>query len=379
MLRRARPFEKAVALRVLQIIHSPDPGGVLALSKDIAAGLERAGYRVDTSFVAPRAGMSRLAKLRGLVRIAWRVAFGGYRTVIAYQAAPSIMLGLLGLVVWRPQRIVHQTTIPPATSASARWLDRIIGTVGLYPVNIVNTVATRDEFAGYPAAYRRRLRLIEHGVPKPLVTQDRATTLARHGIPNGSKVLLNTGRLVEDKGQATIIRALPDLPDARFVVAGEGEARADYEQLARELGVADRVHLLGALPHEQAVQLYGAADLFVFPTRNETFGISAVEAVLLGLPTVVSDLPVLNEVLNVDGTSHVAFVPAHDVAAWTAALSAWLEQPPSEVELKEFGARLGRKYAPERMLNGYLDLVRSGGSVTLSQAAGVVPSPEVGP
>jgi len=361
----AGPLEKALRLRVLQIIHSPDPGGVLALSHDIAGGLNQAGCTVDTCFVAPRAGMSRVAKLRGLVRIAWRMAFGGYHTVIAYQAAPSIMVGLAGLLVRSPNRIVHQTTIPPATSAAARRLDRVIGTLGLYPVNIVNTVSTQNEFADYPAAYRKRLLLIEHGVRKPEVTAGREETLRRHGIPDDGKILLNTGRLVEDKGQATIIRALPGLPGVRLVVAGEGEERQSYQQLARELGVADRVHLLGALPHEQSVQLYGAADLFVFPTKNETFGISAVEAVLLELPTIVTDLAVLNEVLRVDGRSLVGFVRQDDVSAWQSAITTWLERPPPRSELAAFGAGIERKYSPERMVAGYVELVRSSGKARL--------------
>ena len=365
MRRRAAPsaaFRRIpLPAHILQIIHSPDPGGVLALSHDIVAGLEKAGHRVDTCFVADRVGAPRLTKLRGLLRTLRLTVFGGYDTVIAYQAAPSITVGLAGLFTRSPQRIVHQTTIPPATNALARLLDRIVGTIGLYPINIVNTVSTHNEFTNYPAAYRKRLLLIEHGLPKPEITRTRAETLQRHRIPDDRKILLNTGRLVEDKNQATIIRALPELPGVRFVVAGQGEAHGAYLKLAGELGVADRVHLLGALPHEEAVELYGAADLFVFPTRNETFGISAVEAVLLRLPTIVSDIGVLREVLRVDGASPVAFVPADDVDAWQRAIVTWLAEPPPAAELEAFGQAIERKYSRERMLEGYLKLIRSPG------------------
>ncbi len=345
-------------MRILQIIHSPDPGGVLALSEDIASGLSDEGHEIETCFVAPRVGMSKVAKLRGLIRAARLIVSGEYDTVIAYQAAPSVMVGLAGLFTRSPQRIVHQTTIPSATAAPVRWLDKICGTLGLYPVNIVNTVSTRLEYAGYPTAYRKHLLLIEHGVPKPVVISTRADTLRRHAIPDDGKILLNTARLVEEKNQATLIRALPLLPGVRLVVAGQGASRDALLKLADELGVLDRVHLLGALPHEEVVQLYGAADLFVFPSRHETFGISAVEAVLLEVPTIVSDIAVLREVLNVDGTSQVAFVAEDNVDAWEQAIANWLAHPPQASNLAAFGEAIGHKYSKERMISGYLELVR---------------------
>jgi ABC-type xylose transport system permease subunit len=90
--------------------------------------------------------MSKVAKLRGLLSAAQRILADEYDVVIAYQAAPSIVVGLVGLFARRTlKRIVHQTTIPPATAAPVRLLDQIVGTVGLYPVNIVNTVSTQNE------------------------------------------------------------------------------------------------------------------------------------------------------------------------------------------------------------------------------------------
>lgn len=344
-------------MRILQIINSPDPGGVLALANDIRAGLTDGGHELETCFITARADMSKLAKLRGSLGAARRIVFGGYDAVIAYQAAPAIIVGVAGLLTRRPQRIVHQTTIPSVTAAPLRLLDRILGTLGLYPVNIVNTVSTRHEYSGYPAAYRKRLLLIEHGVAKPVLSRNRNETLQLYGITDDAKILLNTGRLVEQKNQETIIRAMPNLHGVHFMVAGEGDCQAAYRNLAEDLGVSDRVHLLGALPHDEVIQLYGAADLFVFPSRHETFGISAVEAVLLGLPTIVSDIPVLREVLHVDGASQVAFVAEEDVGAWERAIGKWLDQPPHQAQLEAFGRAIGQKYSRERMLKSYLELV----------------------
>lgn len=343
--------------RALQILNSPDPGGVLALAQSITEGVARHGIAIETLFLTPRAGMSAWARMRGALIAAARIVRGDHVAVIAYQAWPSIIVGLAGLIARRPRLIVHQTTIPSATAPLIRRLDRIIGSLGLYPVNVVNTVFTRSEFAAYPRAYRKHLRLIEHGVARPTITCTRAATLLRHGIADDRKILLNTGRLVEQKNQDTIIRSLASLPDCRLVIAGDGNLGADFHALAEELGVADRVHLLGALPHDETIELYGVADLFVFPSRHETFGISAVESALLAIPTLVSDIAVLREVLSVDGRSPVAFTGTTDVAAWTEALRSWCDNPPPRAELEEFAAALARKYSEERMIDAYVELL----------------------
>ena len=346
--------------RGLQILNSPDPGGVLALAKSIADGLADNGIAIETHYLTARPGMSAWAKVGGALAAALRILRGRHDVVIAYQAWPSIIVGLVGLVARKPRLIVHQTTIPSATAAPIRLLDRVIGSIGLYPVNVVNTGFTRDEFGSYPAAYRRRLRLIEHGVDRPTLAGTRASILQHHGIPDDRTILLNTGRLVYQKGQDTIIRALAWLPDCRLVIAGDGDHRLKFETLATELGVGDRVHLLGALPHSRAIELYGAADLFLFPSHHETFGISAVEAVLLGVPTVVSDISVLREVLTVGGNSAVAFVGATDVSEWTAIIRKWCDEPPPLRELEEFAAALADKYSAERMIGAYLDILNEG-------------------
>ena len=74
------------------------------------------------------------------------------------------------------------------------------------------------------------------------------------------------------------------------------------------LGVDDRLHMLGALSANDIADLYAAADVFVFPSIWETFGLAAVEAGMAGMPMVVADLPVLHEVLRADGCEPVAFV-----------------------------------------------------------------------
>ena len=162
--------------------------------------------------------------------------------------------------------------------------------------------------------------LIEHGLDAPAPKANRDTTRRRFGLPLSQPILLNIGRLTAQKNQDVLIRALACLPQAHLVLAGAGAKDDFFHALAVTLGVDDRLHMLGALSSNDIADLYAAADLFVFPSIWETFGLAAVEAGMAGLPMVVADLPVLREVLRADGSEPVAFVMPDDVEGWISAI-----------------------------------------------------------
>src|ERR1700691_6028443 len=140
--------------------------------------------------------------------------------------------------------------------------------------------------------------LIERELDAPAPTRSRNQTRTRFDLPAAAPVLLNIGRLAAQKNQDVLIRALACLPQAHLVIAGSGPEHETFHELAVTLGVDDRVHMLGPLPADDIADLYGAADLFVFPSTWETFGLAAVEAAMVGVPIVAADLPVLREVLS---------------------------------------------------------------------------------
>ncbi len=119
----------------------------------------------------------------------------------------------------------------------------------------------------------------------------------RLGLPANGPLLLTVARLTPHKGIDVMIRALPRIlagaPDLHYCVAGGGEDLDRLQSLAREHGVADRVHFTGFFPDQLRPALYGAADLFVMPSRHnaaaakvEGFGIVYAEAGHYGLAAV---------------------------------------------------------------------------------------------
>ena len=111
----------------------------------------------------------------------------------------------------------------------------------------------------------------------------------------GSKVLTTVARLWKGdiyKGVDVTIRALPTIvetfPDVKYVVIGRGDDQPRLAQLAKDLGVADRVVFAGFVPDEALIDHYRLADVYVMPSQ-EGFGIVYLEAMACGIPVISGD------------------------------------------------------------------------------------------
>ena len=343
-------------MRVLQILHTDERGGILTLASMIEEGLTAQGIHVDTAILFSGPHLGPLAKLRAAASMALRLVRDDHDAVIAYQATASVLTGLAARLGGQRRRIVHQTALPDATAWPVRLVDRLVGAIGGYTTNIANTRFTLGEFRDYPASYRKHMVLIEHGLDRPRPASGRAETRARFGLPADAPLLLNVSRMMEQKNQATLIDALAEVDGAVLAIAGHGPYEEGLRLRARARGVSDRVHLLGAVPLQDVADLYGAADAFVFPTRWETFGLVAVEAGLVGVPMVVADIAVMREVLS-SAPSPVRFVD-DDKDGWVEAIRAVLASPPPPETRAAFAEALARRYSRAGMVEHYVALLR---------------------
>lgn len=127
--------------------------------------------------------------------------------------------------------------------------------------------------------------------PDRFVPGDGAAFRAAHRIPAETPVLLCVGRVAHEKNIDFLIRmsgeARRHVPDILLLVAGEGPARGDLEELAAGLGLQGNVRFMGYLDrHRELLDCYRAADLFVFASRTETQGLVLLEAMAQGVPLV---------------------------------------------------------------------------------------------
>ncbi|MFN3991138.1 MAG: glycosyltransferase [Erythrobacter sp.] len=147
----------------------------------------------------------------------------------------------------------------------------------------------------YTGLDRDRFRPLAH-------TQLRAQLGAQLGfdLPNGVPVLACVGALIDRKGQYLAIEALPELPEARLILAGEGEHEPFLRALTVDLGVADRVHFAGSVDHDLLPLILSAADAMVLPTISEGLANVWVEALACGTPVVTCDVGGASELISSD-------------------------------------------------------------------------------
>ncbi|QDU55064.1 glycosyltransferase family 4 protein [Aeoliella mucimassa] len=131
--------------------------------------------------------------------------------------------------------------------------------------------------------------LVENGVLEEEVTSE----LARTSDPNQqSTSFLFVGRLVDWKGVDYLLRAFAKVRQqisATLTIVGNGGQRANLEQLAAELGLADSVEFTGALPRQDCLALMRSKDVFVLSSVLECGGAVVLEAMANGMPVIASD------------------------------------------------------------------------------------------
>jgi glycogen(starch) synthase len=111
-------------------------------------------------------------------------------------------------------------------------------------------------------------------------------------VPPFDRYVLGLGRVVRKKGFDLLVDAFatlaPEQPDVGLVIAGDGPEREPLRRPVVELGLGQRVHLLGRLERYEVAAVMRGAEVFVMPSRIEPFGIVALEAWRAGVPVIVT-------------------------------------------------------------------------------------------
>ncbi len=125
-------------------------------------------------------------------------------------------------------------------------------------------------------------------------------------------IVFYVGRIVREKGIQVLIQAIPEIlktkPKTKFVIAGKGPYLDNLRSLAEYLGVAERVYFTGFISDRERNNLYRIADVAVFPSLYEPFGIVALEAMVTRTPVIVSEVGGLAEFVR-DGENGLTVKP----------------------------------------------------------------------
>lgn len=160
--------------------------------------------------------------------------------------------------------------------------------------------------------------------------------------------ILFLGRLTGQKAPDDFLQAaslvLADRKDVRFMMAGEGDLLNKLRLKARRLKIDDRVEFTGRVFGEKLKECYKNAILFVLPARSEPFGITVLEAMAAGIPTIISTTTGVGEIVK-----NVHFIEPNKPEQLAAAILQLLNQPEQRQALGEKGAQEARLWSWEQV------------------------------
>ena len=255
-----------------------------------------------------------------------------------------------------PQRVpcvwhVHE---PVATRGSA-WVRFFYETQRLmHPAwTVSNTEAVRQSYlAAYPRLGPSTAIMPSVDVASFGLDADGERARRRFELPPTAPILLVIGRLQRSKGQRQAVEALaacvgPAEPPHLVLCGGppygiDEDFPAELRDLARALGLEQRVHFVGAVTEGEKRDLLAACTAFVHPALREAFGIVVIEGMAAGRPVIVTDAAGPKSI--VQGTGAGELVPAGNVAALAEAITRVLRDPERATRMGE----LGRALAAER-------------------------------
>lgn len=171
-----------------------------------------------------------------------------------------------------------------------------------------------------------------------------AVFLGRFHSSKGLFDLVEIWRLVHEK-----------IPQAKLTVIGGGNKflRGKLEKKIGEAGLADRIILVGHLQRQKMVEMMKAAELFVFPSHEEGFGIAILEAMACGLPVVAWDLPVYKEIFQ----RHIMQIKENDLQAFSNAIIELLEDSRKRRRISEAGYDYIKRYSWDNAVKRELEII----------------------
>lgn len=172
-----------------------------------------------------------------------------------------------------------------------------------------------------------------HNAVIPLAPELLSLPRRRNG---NEKIVTFLGRITMQKGPEYFVEAAAKVlakdHNVRFVMAGSGDMMDDMIRLAANRGIADRFHFTGFLKGKEVYEMLRDSDVYIMPSVSEPFGISPLEAMQMGVPSIISKQSGCAEILN-----HVIKTDYWDIDAMADAIHGLVNYPEFHKELKEKG------------------------------------------
>ncbi len=160
--------------------------------------------------------------------------------------------------------------------------------------------ATQEELIKWIGGNKKRFEIIENGVDLSRFSQGNKIDLSEYGLDSDDKIIIMISRFHKAKDQDTVIKSLEFLPKIyKLVLVGDGERREELEKLTSEKNLSSRVFFLGI--RKDIPDLLKTSYVAVQSSIFEGFGITALESMSAGIPTIATDVPGLSAIVKGGG------------------------------------------------------------------------------
>jgi glycosyltransferase involved in cell wall biosynthesis len=354
-------------MKIVQIVTQMEAGGAQKVASLLTEGLRGRGHDAHLWFLyKKRPAYQESDHLRVFCSRrpnATEFAGLGYRlwqelrsqkpdAVITHTHSANSFAAPIAAAAQVPIRVaVHHNPVE-TYSTVMKIADQCAFATGCYSKMVTVSGGVTDSFSHHNQAYQRRLHRIYNGIAHS-EAGCAIDARVRYEIPAHMKLVVNVGRLAQQKNQGLLLHMLQHVPDAFLLLVGEGDLRRELFMEAVVLGVAERVRFTGELASDQVDAILRQADLFLLPSTYESFCLAAVEAMHCGLPVIASDLPCLREVLG-DGQ---LFFPTNNVEDLSTKIRYLLNRKDKREEMSKAGQARAENYTIERMVGEYEQLL----------------------
>ena len=234
-------------------------------------------------------------------------------------------------------------------------------------IAVSNSTKELIQSVGVP---EEKIEVIYNGVQNCMLTKETDSMAVdnlrkEYGIRDEDKILLTVARVLPRKGQDTVIKALPtvlkEFPRLKYMIVGEGRYREKFSELALEIGVNDNVIFTGGVAHEETINFFDLADIFVMPNRywnDKVEGLpnSLIEASARSMPLIAGDHGGSREAVrdNVTGL----LVDPQSVKEVAQAIITILKDDKMALEMGKSGKDMVIKFhTEEEMIKNYISAI----------------------
>lgn len=222
-----------------------------------------------------------------------------------------------------------------------------------------------------PMDYQRIRRITERVTFVPLwvdaekfraISADQASHLRRELLNlDNVRVILFVGRLETDKNLETLLYALKSLSKARnnvfLAVIGTGSEKERYVELAKQLGITNKVRFLGYIPHDEIAEYYKIADVYVLTSMWEEWSNTIMEAMACGIPVIATNVGANPYLIKDEETGYL--FPVKNINVLAEKISFVLDHP-NEIKRISSQAQLSmKKYTKEDAGETYKKVIKN--------------------